>query len=398
MRKSKLGIQCLNPADYGKDWIVEYRPRVAKLVIVNYGDYAKWMPEIPGDVYLIARYLGQQVDLWEWSVSNAKHLAAIHYDIHKANGERFDAFECINEPIVHTPLEMQKLAEFNRVWALELKAKCPELDVLVGSFSVGNPADISLMKYFAPALKVADYLAYHGYGCPEVLSDAEWYTLRYRKMIQAAGVYRPTILTEFGIDCGAKGHGWRTYTTERKYLQQLKDADSEFMKDNTIFGATIFAYGQYGGWPTFELSRWLATRLGDYIVEQGDIDEDEPPPPPPPPPPEEETKPFNADEFANWLRPQLWTNRRRISELVAWNPDAALFKAARAARLGFPLCNETIIEWEGHRVIYQAYAQGFAFCLWQRWHQVWVADWFGPGLRQSGAYYWLSLFDKLARR
>lgn len=281
MRKSKLGIQALRPDDKALEFVKQYRPGVFKVVIVNPGDFAGWMPQIPDDVFVIGRYLGEGVDGWEWTPSNARKLAAKHLEIHRVNYRRIDAWECINEPVAHTVEKMQQLAEFQCVWAEAVRKE--GISAIVGNFPVGNPlvtsaGEINLMKHFRPAMEVGDYFAYHGYGCPKTLSESKWLALRYRELFLDAGMTMPVLLTECGVDCGSTGHGYKERWTDAEYMVQLEELDQALQADPLVKHATIFCYGHWN-WPTFDLTRNVAAQLGEYIKAEGDTEEEEPPGP-----------------------------------------------------------------------------------------------------------------------
>lgn len=278
MRRSKLGIQALSPAGKALEWVKRYRPRVFKVVIVSPGDFVGWMPQIPEETFVVGRYYGDgNIDYLPWTPENGVMLADRISVVHRMNHSRVDAWEGINEPVVHTVGAMQQLAEFQRVWALEMRAK--GLSPIVGNFSVGNPPtqasnNLNLMRHFRPALGQGDAFAYHGYGCPKILSDSPFLALRYRTLLAEAGIERPVILTEFGVDCGSTGHGYKERWTDSEYATQLILTDHVLQADPLVHSAAIYCYGAWG-WETFDLTRNAARLVGEHIVSQGDIEEEE---------------------------------------------------------------------------------------------------------------------------
>jgi len=221
-RKSKLGIQALNPVNSALEFQRQYKARVFKVVIVNDHDFVNWWLDFPDDTLVIGRFYGTgNIDRLEWTPENGIWLADRLKQVAGFN-KRIDVWECVNEPIVGSVADMQRLAEFERVWADRMHEH--GLKTIVGNFSVGNPADISLMKHFRPAMEAGDYFAYHAYGRPpHVLSDAEWWALRYRKLLEAAEYEMPVLLTEGGIDAGGCPEcGYQSYMGALEYIEQLK--------------------------------------------------------------------------------------------------------------------------------------------------------------------------------
>lgn len=279
MRKSKLAIQALAPNGRALEWTIRYRPRGLKLVIVSPGDFVGWMHQIPEETFVVGRYFGDgNIDHLPWTAENGVMLADRIKVVHDMNLGRIDAWECVNEPIVYTSDAMRRLAEFQRAWAVRMREK--GLSPIVGNFSVGNPqvlsADgINLMQYFKPAMKEGDYFAYHGYGCPEAMSHPRWQAQRYNELFVDAGMSMPVILTECGRDCGSTGHGYKEKYSDEEYIPQLIQLDQALQADKLVKLATIFCLGTYGSWKTFDLTENAGRLLGEYIVSQGDIEEEE---------------------------------------------------------------------------------------------------------------------------
>lgn len=366
MRKSKLGIQALSPDGKALEWVKEVKPRIFKAVIVGAGDFVGWMPQIPEETFVVGRYFGDgNIDYLPWTAANAVILADRIKLVHDMNHSRVDAWEGINEPVVHTVGAMQQLAEFQRVWALEMRAK--GLSPIVGNFSVGNPPveewnGTNLMEHFRPALEVGDRFGYHGYGCPQVLSDSPFLALRYRRLFVEAGIERPVILTEFGVDCGSKGHGYKERWSDEHYVAQLMAADQVLQADPLVHSAAIYCYGAWG-WKTFDLTRNAAGLLGEYIISQGDIPEyvDEE---------EEEPVDFNVEKCGEWLRNELWNEQG-----VPYNPAAAFPARARVLGWGRPLAPEGRRQWHNHVIAYQPFALGFLFCREGDWSNIQAWRW-----------------------
>jgi len=341
VRKSKLGVQALAVDAKALSWVKDVHPRVFKIVIVGDKDFTDW--DIPDDVFLIARYYGQgDVDYWEWTKGNARTLAAKMVELSKLHGGRVDAWECINEPVVGSAASMKRLARFEKIWVETMHDY--GLQTIVGNFAVGNPANISLMQHFAPAIEVADYFGYHGYGCRKAIGD-EWTTFRYRKLLEAAGVEKPVILTECGVDCGGPYKGYRKYWTDDEYALQLINFDRALLNDPRVFAACVYCYGTFDQkWASFDLSARAAMSLGDHIKTLGNT-----------------TPEFDYEKLEKDLRNWAW-NHLPWGE-IPYNPNAALAKVAIRHGLGMPLSGEIRTNKQGRDIVYQVFVLGVVWCF-----------------------------------
>lgn len=361
MRKSKLGIQALAPNGRALEWTIRYKPRGLKLVIVSPGDFVGWMHQIPEETFVVGRYFGDgNIDYLPWTFENAVMLAKRIKIVHDMNLGRIDAWECVNEPVVHTVEAMRQLAEFQRVWAIQMRAN--GLSSIVGNFSVGNPQvdsadNTNLMHYFRPAMEAGNYFAIHGYGCPEAMSHPRWQAMRYNELFVDAGMSMPVILTECGRDCGSTGHGYKEKYSDEQYIPQLIQLDQALQADRLVKLATVFCLGTYGSWKTFDLTENAGRLLGEYIVSQGDIEE-EPEPEPPPPPPEEDIAEELLEDLDHYLPP--WND----GQPVGYNPHVGLARAARLAQppLGLPISSELRGQFGSKIMVYQFFWAGMAWC------------------------------------
>jgi len=376
-----MAAQALNPDERALSFIRRYTPRTYKFIWVNMGDFDRWLEEIPSSVQVIGRIYGVDgwVDRLPWTKEAAGVLATAIGKYHDYHQRKVWAWECVNEPVVKTVGEMQQLAAFEAEWAR--KVKLLGIRSIVGNFSNGCP-EPDLMPYFRPAIEEADYVGFHGYGPAGVLlKDADWLVLRYKMLMQAAGVKKPVYLTEVGIGGGYKSHG----VSDEDYVRQLVELDKILQQDPLVEGAHIFCHGTYGGWSQYDLTDNAAHLLGEYIKQEGDVDL---PDPLPPPPGLDEAKVkkailgrFSQYWPSDWVR---WGTRAIIPGVLLpkfrpqfFNPDFAL--AAEAVRQQFglpPLTDEHNIVVAGYDIVFQFYPRGVVWAVRGIWGKVYSFRYF----------------------
>lgn len=277
MRKVRLCTQAVNPSGRAEAFCRIWEPRGFKVVIVNHGDFVLWWPNFPPDTLVVGRWYGPRggdVDGYAWDAHHAQLLADEQAACRDAGNWRIDVWECINEPVVNSADDMKRLRDFELRWVEIMHGR--GMKTCVGNFPVGNPPTIEWMEHFHGAIAESDWFGQHGYGgSPNILDDKEWLLFRHRKLLEAAGLpNHPTMLTEFGLDEGGQGHGYKTYLSDEEYISQLKRADQELRSTNDpALYAFIFCHGSYGGWKTFDLTDPAAVMLGQYIAQEGDISE-----------------------------------------------------------------------------------------------------------------------------
>jgi hypothetical protein len=176
------------------------------------------------------------------------------------------AWEAPNEPSVSTVEQRRNLVAFTRKW-LRLMHLSDRRGVVL-NLSVGWP-DVGTAAELAGALEGADFVGLHEYSSPTMWTGEGWYCLRYRGTLaewQAAEVEVPPVLiSELGIDGGTSGQprtGWKTFTTERGYRDQLQWYDEAVCGDERVAAAFVFGAAPEATWADFEvtpgLSTWLA--------------------------------------------------------------------------------------------------------------------------------------------
>jgi hypothetical protein len=143
---------------------------------------------------------------------------------------------------------------------------------LIGNIAVGNPTgDVDSctgdgMRRFGgivEAIQAAGAAgggwAYHGYTprWDQTTGFQEYYALRYRKFLRCypAIASVPLILTEAGFDSGGdpSSSGYRRNGTDAQYVSWLSWFQRQLAADSSVVGATLFAYGSGGTWPSFQL-------------------------------------------------------------------------------------------------------------------------------------------------
>lgn len=199
-------------------------------------------------------------------------------------GTSYDFWQGPNEPAIHSPEAMDRYAQFEAARVRTLAQH--GFRAVIGTFAVGNPADMSFWKAFRPAMETArehgGALALHQYAWPTLDHQAEAYVLRHRQVYGGAPEHNwagfppqlrlPLLITECGLDGLIQApdpRGWQTRYGPDAYLQQLAWLDTELQKDPYVIGAAIFCagandtrWGSYDIWPT--LAQPL-TRLADPL-------------------------------------------------------------------------------------------------------------------------------------
>lgn len=222
-----------------------------------------------------------------------KYAPAIRY---------LDAVEFVNELVNNsTTSEQLKLfdsaqVEFaNKVWSIWPDKKVVLFNLPTGNWGVANEPNL----FSCPLSMGLDYdkvlIGVHGYGWPEFNTSAEWYVLRYRKLMEGWPNHR-FILNELGVThaivAGQPDVGWRTQTgtdVRQRYIDGLRWVNDELNFDQQMMGGTVYVVGQSYGWDTFE----SGAELEEAIV---DVEVDEPPVEPPEEPGEPPVNPINDAE------------------------------------------------------------------------------------------------------
>ena len=303
---TKLGAHVLRVAE-GLGEFIEAGPAVLKFV----GDWGT-AGTVPKSVLVIGRkfqgdYDAQlQRNTGKTPLEGAQQLVSDQLSTYRSN-PHITYWEGHNEPVWNTDEEMSWYAQLE-VERMRLMAE-HGLKCVIGNFATGNPA-LALWPAFLPALQAAKQyqavLGLHEYSCPwmwwmtgkhqmdpdEDQGDEGWTTLRYRKVYRQHLIPNgvgdvPLAITECGIDplvnpkppeAGAggtwRGLGdfWSRQDKEHDkadyYFRQLVWYDKELQKDDYVVGATIFTWGSFAHWSSFDIagtdvSRKLSAHVKD---------------------------------------------------------------------------------------------------------------------------------------
>lgn len=177
------------------------------------------------------------------------------------------AFEGPNEQGVGTEEERANLDGFYVGWG-----RCMARGRLrtVNSFSDGTP-DVTRKEVIGQLGNVWRYSTFNGphqYGWPTMATEAEWHTLRHRKLdavLRGLGLpSRMVLITECGLDgTGHGAGGWKTICGWDEYRRQWGWYDGELQGDRLVAGAFAFVSGPDARWESFNIgegesrSLWL---------------------------------------------------------------------------------------------------------------------------------------------
>lgn len=229
--------------------------------------------------------------LWRGYVENEPDFSSPNFDpalegrryaeqsIARMQGLPWDYVLGPNEPVIKGAASMTNLALFEIERAKVLRDH--GYGAAIGSFSVGNPGDMSLLEYFVPAIdavhRYKGVLSLHEYGPPQdIMVDKEWLLLRHRKFYfgdESLGWrglperYRmtPLVVTETGGDqliyTSVPG-GWRYHISEEEYLFDLNLLDLELLSDPYVIGSAIYCCGNIDqDWSSYDVWRETAIKL-----------------------------------------------------------------------------------------------------------------------------------------
>lgn len=232
-----------------------------------------------------------------------------------------------------TPNEPQPIDNYEFAQALSAflgrvadLAHADGMRVIGPEISEGNPGTNpeGIMAVLAPGMGKLDGYSYHAYGWTNFPDD--WHALRYRKLRQwllnAGAPDKPWFLTEGFFDGGAAdppepkqpGKGWYTRCNGdwNTAMHALRDFDTALGQDPYVECLTIFTAAPNGQWMDFAIGEGEANSIRDYIASCGGSYCSDLPTP-------------GVD-----LRTVL-LQAGEDNQLIQFNPDAALQKAAFAA-------------------------------------------------------------------
>ena len=245
----------------------------AVVVVLDGGPEWSWVIDSsPNTKFLWRGYVEREPDFSSTNFDPIREASAyVTQSIARMGGVKWDYVLGPNEPVIETEIAMKNLAAFEVERARLLRGH--GYGAAIGTFSVGNPADMSLLKFFLPAIeaihKYKGVLSLHQYGPPEdIKKDAPWLILRHRKFYYGEpsqgwpglpSEYRntPLVITETGGDqliYSSDPGGWSLYQDPEDYVEQLTWLDNELLKDGYVIGAAIYCCGNISGkWVTYDI-------------------------------------------------------------------------------------------------------------------------------------------------
>ena len=256
--------------------------RILKLVspaTLDRGFIQQWRANNPGGMVIYRAYFGDNdLDDWKWRCDDIKEQVRHCLDLVDVVETPYnECNEGINDGIAD-------LADTEINCADYLRANLPGIKVSGGHFSVGTPYWFPQdYAAYSVAFKYLDYFSLHEYDAPAVDSGVlttggndyatGWKVLRYRRVLDwadAAGIkVPPIILSEFGVDGGGQGHGFRNDGAGiGDYLRGLRRVAvwlNEDIARGRLVGAAVFCVGA-PDWPTFDLS--TVPQFGDLLNEE----------------------------------------------------------------------------------------------------------------------------------
>ncbi len=146
-------------------------------------------------------------------------------------------------------------------------------------FSVGNPdlpepARLSHWRLLYPALRRAEaqghIVALHQYGMPDLWGPNnlyDWYIHRLEHQILRRLPFKRLqfAVTEFGVDGLIRGgapSGWRDFTDEHGYFNQLAKAAAYLERySGRMIGCSLFTLGHYPPWGSYDIEGTFADTL-----------------------------------------------------------------------------------------------------------------------------------------
>lgn len=278
------------------------------VVVLDHSDVWRSVKEESPNTHFVGRIYRQFEPNFNEPRLDASRAARYHCDRvlpwAERMGETYSYWQGVNEPIIESPDAMRRCAEFDAERARIMHDN--GFRVVVGSFSVGNPTDMSYWRYFLPALEAAHQykgaLALHEYAWPTLDHKWPWYILRHRKVYDGEPEHfweglpdhlntLPLLITECGLDGlierGDRPRGWRTHNEDNpiQYLRQLAWYDAQLQKDPYVIGAAIYCLATPDPvWKSYDIWPLLVKVLARYAKPVYRLPKEEPSQPPDQPP------------------------------------------------------------------------------------------------------------------
>lgn len=362
--KSKLGIYVISLA--GVDVIDYVRRAMPRVILSMDHNLETWrqVKQISPNTLLVGRYYlddGDQVYFDQPEVRATEFFTKIKPDAEKMRGV-YDAWMGYNETVLNNDVEARRLSRFYAHWGKLMREA--DLRSAAYSFATGTPAagfpypdgsccEPNYWEFLTDGLRECDYLSLHEYSAPLMRTAQGYLCLRYRHVwdILPEDARRPIIITETGIDGGVipggqdAQKGWKFFTNEDGYLNELKWYDDNLRADEYVVGATIFSLNPWGIQGSFGIDR--ADKIRDYIGAGGA--------PPPIPPPTLEEAVIQTAESVPWM---------------PVNNTAALWKYAQQNGLQDQQTDEIHFLYDGEEYIAQVFNLGVAYVKVGDWNNI----------------------------
>ncbi len=299
LSSSKLSAHLINAYTAGSSDIVAGRPRLLKVLALDSGfpsgmvqAMRDYKAKAPGGKVVVRVYSPKSYSLADDPTASALDfwntvLQPPLNSLSAPDRALIDYLEGPNEgnntPTLGYPSNPPGAASqwFNQFWTnLTPLIVNAGYKPCIGSIAVGNPASLSDLDLFVPALRQAHAAggawSYHAYTIQYStdVSVESWYSLRYRQFYAyfAQQGYMdllnlPLILTEGGVDQSGDPNtsGWQARGTAAQYECWLNWFDRQLGQDAYVLGCTLFENGDPTGWSSFELEP-IAGWFKNYLL------------------------------------------------------------------------------------------------------------------------------------
>ena len=315
--------------------IVRWNPNRIK-VIDDPADLATRLPNTP--ITLRIYVSGQAMENPEAEAD--KHWLRIlaHKDSLKERGKTIAEWETYNEIAQNDPVSIGRKAVFE-LRLLRLAADT-DINLCLGNFGEGNPANLSHWEPYIPVLQEANRQNQHGklhklglheYWWADSQIDDGWHGGRFQRMVSGEPSHQwkglsddcriPILIGECGVDggiVGKKATGWKGLPLDvdakgrilpMRYLAQLQRYDLLIRKYTDVQAAYIFcSYSADRTWESFWTFGEVDLGLGTYTHKESYVPDHEAislwrsvPIPPLPPPPDNAVE-WSGDGFQSLNR------------------------------------------------------------------------------------------------
>ena len=295
LSNSKLSAHLIGGYTVGSSNIVAGRPRLLKVLALDsvfptglVQAMRDYKAKAPGGKVVVRVYSPKTYSLADDPTASATDfwntvLQPPLNGISASDRALIDFLEGPNEgetPTLGYPSSPDSSQWFNQFWTnLTPLIVSAGYKPCIGSIAVGNPASLSDLDPFVPALRQAKAVggawSYHAYTLQYStdVDTEQWLSLRHRLFYAyfAQQGYSdllslPLILSEGGVDDNGTSatSGWQYRGTAVQYERWLNWFDRQISQDSYVLGCTLFENGDPTGWSSFDLepiAGWLKTYL-----------------------------------------------------------------------------------------------------------------------------------------